>query len=579
MTPAERPSASVDPIKRRRRFLQVGRRRVHYVRAGDGPPVVLIHSSPANVRLLAKEIERLSRDFTVFAFDTPGFGLSDPLPLAEMEVSDLADAMAETLAAIDMPRCPVFGTHTGAAIALELGVRHPDRVTGLVLDGVPAFTEAECRAFFADYFRVLPLSDLGGHYGDAWTRFRDQAIWFPWCERVPENLNDYDLSPPHSTDLWVSMFFEAAEHYAPAYRAASFYGGRAITAARALTVPATYTAAATDMLHPHLDRLPPMRPGQAIIDIGNSFERKRELIAERFAALGADEPAPDDGVEIGSAAVIARHFVDGSAGPLHLRVRGDRDAPALVLLHDAPGSSEQSEALIEALGRRFFVIAPDLPGHGESEAFAEAPTIETFADEIALLLDRIGIDTAGLYGIGFGSSAAIAFAERHPSRTEGLALQGVALPTPAERMELLESYAPPIAIEADGGHWYRTWLMLRDSQIYWPWYDRRRSALRRVEADFSARPLHRWTMDVMRGRESYAHLIHAALRQDAEAILARMGRPLVRITGSATPLAAHDARLRALRPSAATLEADRPDLPDRLGEVFSRHLFHEREIQ
>ena len=134
-----------------RRFQQVGDRRVHYFRSGDGPPAVLIHSSPANARLLFKEIERLSRDFTVFAFDTPGFGLSDPLPLTTMTVADLADAMARTLDAIAMPRCPVFGTHTGAAIALELGVRHPERMTVLVLDGVPAFTDAECDAFFGDY--------------------------------------------------------------------------------------------------------------------------------------------------------------------------------------------------------------------------------------------------------------------------------------------------------------------------------------------------------------------------------------------------------------------------------------------
>ena len=134
-----------------------------------------------------------------------------------------------------MPRCPVFGTHTGAAIALELGVRHPDRVSGLVLDGVPAFTDAECAAYFGDYFRAAAgQATWAVIIAEAWTRFRDQSIWFPWSERVPANLNAYDLGPPHEhASLGRSMFFEAADHYAPAYRAASFYGARAIAATSA----------------------------------------------------------------------------------------------------------------------------------------------------------------------------------------------------------------------------------------------------------------------------------------------------------------------------------------------------------
>lgn len=539
----------------RRRFLQVGSRRVHYFRAGDGPPAVLIHSSPANARLLMKEIDRLSRDFTVFAFDTPGFGLSEPLPLATMTVAELADAMAETLAAIGMPRCPVFGTHTGAAIALELGVRHPERVTGLVLDGVPAFTDEECDRFFGTYFQKMPPSELGGHYAEAWTRFRDQSIWFPWTNRTPDQLNPYDLGAPHSTHLWVQMFFEAAEHYAPAYRAASFYGARAIAAIAELTVPAVFTATETDMLYPHLDRFPQLKPGQAIVPIGASAERKREAAAEAFARYGAEGPAPDDPDAIPSSQAVARQFVDGGAGQLHLRHAGDRQAPPLLLLHDAPGSSEQAEPLIAALAERFFVVASDLPGNGESDAFAEPPTLAALADAAAQLLDTLGLEGAAVYGIGFGSSVALEIAERRPGRVTALALQGIALPDADERADLKAHYAPPIGIEADGAHWYRTWLMLRDSQVYWPWYDRRLAALRRVEADFSARPLHRWTMDVMRARESYGQLIDAALAQDASDSLKRVAGPIALVHDPRTPLSAYDDRAGALRPDAARITA------------------------
>ena len=525
----------------------VGARRVHYFRAGDGPPAILVHSSPANARLLAKEIEYLAGSHTVFAFDTPGFGLSDPLPGDVLTVADLADALAETLAALAMPRCPMFGTHTGAAIALEFGVRHPDRVTGLVLDGVPAFTAAECEEYFPTYFQKMPPSELGGHYAEAWTRFRDQSIWFPWTNRTPANLNAYDLGPPHSTHLWVSMFFDAAEHYAPAYRAASYYGEGAIRAAAALTVPVAFCATETDMLYSHLDRLPPLRAGQAIVPIGASFERKRVLVADRFAAYGADGPAPADRDGIGTTTGIERQFVDGASGQLHLRFAGDRRAPALLLVHDAPGSSEQAEPLIGELAAHFFVVAPDLPGCGESDPLTNAPTVEAFAQALAALAARLGIDRWLVYGIGFGGSTALAFADRFPDLVTGLAVQGLVLPDPDERAELAAHYAPPIAIEADGAHWYRTWLMLRDSQVYWPWYDRRLTTQRKVAADFSARPLHRWTMDVMRARAGYAGPIEAALANDAAVALAGLAVPLAQVRNSATPLSAHDDRLATVR--------------------------------
>ena len=248
--------------KIRRRFLQAGTRRVHYLRAGEGPPAVLVHSSPANAFLLRNEIEFLSSSYTVFAFDTPGFGLSAPLPAQTITVEDLADALAETLSAIGMPPCPIFGTHTGAAIALEIAVRHPSRVTGVVLDGVPVFTKAECESLFGDYFRALPVTDLGGQYSAAWTRFRDQSIWFPWSARRPDHLNGYDLGTQESTHLWTSMYFAAADTYAPAYKAALLhYGPRALQAAAALETPAIYTATETDMLFPHMARLPKLKPG------------------------------------------------------------------------------------------------------------------------------------------------------------------------------------------------------------------------------------------------------------------------------------------------------------------------------
>ena len=248
----------------RRRFATVSGRTVHYLRSGEGPPAVLVHSSPTNATYVVPQMRELSGRFTCFAFDTPGFGLSGALPGDTLTVADLSRALAENMAAIGLPPCPVYGTHTGAAIALSLGAHHPERVTGLMLDGVPIFSEAELASLFEGYFEPLVVDDRGGHFARAWTRFRDQYVWFPWTRRTPDHHNETNLGDADALHAWVMNFFHAGLTYKPAYRAAIWYGEQAVADAAALRCPAIFSATETDMLYPHLDRLPPLRAGQAV---------------------------------------------------------------------------------------------------------------------------------------------------------------------------------------------------------------------------------------------------------------------------------------------------------------------------
>ena len=73
---------------------------------GNGPPALFVHSSPANSSYVVNDMASVADSFTCFAFDTPGFGLSDALPGDILTVAELADALAETLNAIGMPMRP-----------------------------------------------------------------------------------------------------------------------------------------------------------------------------------------------------------------------------------------------------------------------------------------------------------------------------------------------------------------------------------------------------------------------------------------------------------------------------------------
>ena len=518
-----------------RRFVDVGGRRVHGRIMGSGPPALFIHSSPANSSYVIADMATVAHSYTCYAFDTPGFGLSDALPAETLEVADLADAMAETLAAIGMPPCPVFGCHTGGTIALELATRHPERVTGVLIDGLAVFTDAENADILPWYFQKIPIDPLGGHYASVWTRFRDQSTWFPWFARDPAMLNERDLTSPEATNRWVSMYFDAQATYTPAYRAAMTYrDGPAQVAA--LGVPAVFTAIESDMLYPHLDRIAPARADQEIRRVGDSVVRRRALTGEAFARFGSAGSPPELAAKVVASDRVLRQFVDTAQGQLMLRSLGDPARPPLLVVHDVPGAGGTAEAAMAALAERYFVLAFDLPGCGESSPL-EAPTVGDLAATLWRGCDALGHDRIGLLGIGFGSAIAAEMAASKPNRATSLALEGLLLADGNDRAVLRRSYAPPVTVEPDGAHWFRTWQMIRDMGIWWPWFTPTRAALRRVPAEYGANALHRRTCETLRQPGVWNAVAAAAIDADSAARLGELRIPVTFVDGSNNPLA------------------------------------------
>src|SRR6478672_5776761 len=85
---------------------------------------------------------------------------------------------------------------------------------------------------------------------------------------------------------------------------------------------------------------------------------------------------------------------------------------ALVLLHPFPLSRTTWAGLADALAVRRRVIAVDARGFGETP-FAGPFAIADIADDLAALLDRLGVARATVLGMSMGGYAALAFAARH----------------------------------------------------------------------------------------------------------------------------------------------------------------------
>lgn len=95
----------------------------------------------------------------------------------------------------------------------------------------------------------------------------------------------------------------------------------------------------------------------------------------------------------------------------------------VVLLHGFPLDRRMWRPQVEALRAAYRVIVPDQRGFGNSPPFDGPPSIDRMADDVAALLDALGItEPVAVGGLSMGGYVALAFARRHPQRLRALIL-------------------------------------------------------------------------------------------------------------------------------------------------------------
>lgn len=112
--------------------VEVGGHRIAYEKKGEGPPLVLLHGWPLDGREWRRQIDGLSDEFTVVAWDAPGAGRSSDPP-ETFRLPDWADCLAAFIEALKLGRSHVGGLSWGGGLALEFYRRHPGVVRTLIL--------------------------------------------------------------------------------------------------------------------------------------------------------------------------------------------------------------------------------------------------------------------------------------------------------------------------------------------------------------------------------------------------------------------------------------------------------------
>ncbi len=433
-------------------FIKIGDQIVHYRSAGNGLPLLLLHPSPNSSKLLLPLIQALSEHFLVVAPDIPGYGLSQPLVSDFQDIKDYAFFFSQFLEELGFNRIAIYGTATGAQIAIRFGLEFPQKTAHLFLDNAAHFTDEQSTKILETYFPNLQAQYDGSHLPKIWTFVNDLFLFFPWSWSKNENR----IHAPHPPDAVLQMvamdFLQAGGNYDRAYRAAFIH--EKVKHVQALTVPTTYFQWKGSILKPYMDSLLEHPLPENI----NVFTTPADRIARQqimVQQINKDYTNGDTHIALAfNNGLKEQGYIRLKEGDLHYYFHQNKTDEILLVLHDLRSSAAVALEEYLHLIRDKSILAISLPNHGDSDTFDIAFEIELIAALIKKSLDQLGIQQLSIFGFGWPKKVSDFLSEKYTS------IQSVNLPI------TVKSPLPKLEIRANGAHLMDAWFYLRHRILF-----------------------------------------------------------------------------------------------------------------
>ncbi|MBM3502866.1 MAG: alpha/beta hydrolase [Alphaproteobacteria bacterium] len=234
---------------------------------------------------------------------------------------------------------------------------------------------------------------------------------------------------------------------------------------------------------------------------------------------------------------IDRNFVRIKEGQVHFRSAGNlKSGRPLVMIHASPASAYNLIPLMNAIGNKRPLYAPDTLGNGDScKAQVEVPDMAYYADAVNRQLDALGLGEVDVYGTHTGGSIAMELGIQQPKRVRRVVIDGIGLYTDEEKKDMLANYTPEIKPDAFGSQFNWAWHFVRDQSFFFPWY-KRDVEHQRSNGLASPEQMHAVVMEVLKSITTYHHGYRASFRYPKKDRLPLITQPVLMIYETTDPL-------------------------------------------
>ena len=176
------------------KFVTVDGKKVHYVEAGNGPPIILIHGFLYHTVMWKKNIDALAEKFKVYAIDLWGWGYSERLKQKEYSFERYGKQIVGFMDALNIKKATLAGQSMGGGISVYVAAHYPERVDRLILVDpavipYPMTTIGKIYQFpfIGEFMNAIP--------GEALMKNNIRTIWFYDKNKVTEEYCKEVLQP------------------------------------------------------------------------------------------------------------------------------------------------------------------------------------------------------------------------------------------------------------------------------------------------------------------------------------------------------------------------------------------------
>jgi pimeloyl-ACP methyl ester carboxylesterase len=165
-------------------YADINGMQLYYEVSGSGEPLIVLHGAYMNIETMGDIIPRLAEGHTVYALELQGHGRTNDID-RPITYQSLADDVAAFMDSVGLEEADIFGYSMGAAVGLQLAIRHEDKVDQLVAASV-AYDASGWQPAFTEFIpSMTPDMFVGGPMEEEWKRLAPNPEGFrAFAERL-----------------------------------------------------------------------------------------------------------------------------------------------------------------------------------------------------------------------------------------------------------------------------------------------------------------------------------------------------------------------------------------------------------